>query len=87
MGPHVAHIDAFLQRVAGDEAKSDESLKNLVGLLGDLAKVYKHKVAHLLSKQVFYDAINEAMQSDDNDIKATASWAQTEVSQVTGTHF
>jgi len=73
--------------VAGDEGRSDEALKNLVGLLGDLAKVYKHKVAHLLNKQVYYDAINEAIQGEDEDIKSTATWAKAEVVQVTQVSF
>lgn len=82
MGPHVVAIAEFLMRVAGDTNKTDDVLKNLVGLMGDLAKVYKAKIATILNQQVFVAALSEGCLHEDEDIVSTAKWAHSEIIQI-----
>ena len=72
----------FLHRVAADDSITDDVLKNLVGLMGDLAKVYGAKVGQLMSNQFLVKAVHNALQCEESEVRETAQWALSELKKV-----
>lgn len=75
----MSDIIQFLRRVAVYENNSDEVVKNLVGLLGDLANVYKGKIVPHIADAAFVNLIVRTCKDDDDSMVELARWAFTEL--------
>nr|GMC85883.1 importin subunit beta-1-like [Ipomoea batatas] len=77
MLPHAPHLLQFLEVVAQDRNKYDSVTKAAAAVLGDLVDALGSNAKPLLSDRVFCNAfLGECLQSDDEQLKETATWTQ-----------
>ncbi|CAH9061420.1 unnamed protein product [Cuscuta europaea] len=77
MLPHAPHLLQFLELVAQDRNRYESVTKAAVAVLGDLVDSLGTNVKALLSDRVFCNAfLGECLQSDDEQLKETATWTQ-----------
>lgn len=66
----------FLHRSAADENRTNEVLKSCVGLLGDMGQTFGIKMQALYQMPFVPMLIQQASQSEEDDIREIAQWAQ-----------
>lgn len=83
MMPFVVHILQFIEAVFQDKERDDSVTKSAAGVLGDLADTLGNNAAPVFRNSNFYNEfLGECMGSEDNQIKETASWAQSTIQLV-----
>eukprot|EP00428_Durinskia_dybowskii_P064152 CAMPEP_0170368380 /NCGR_PEP_ID=MMETSP0117_2-20130122/7427_1 /TAXON_ID=400756 /ORGANISM="Durinskia baltica, Strain CSIRO CS-38" /LENGTH=852 /DNA_ID=CAMNT_0010623045 /DNA_START=84 /DNA_END=2642 /DNA_ORIENTATION=+ len=80
--PFVEGMVEFLHRSAADENRTNEVLKSCVGLLGDMGQTFGVKMQALYQMPFVPLLIQQASQSDEEDIREIAQWAQSMVQSV-----
>ncbi|XP_047316427.1 importin subunit beta-1-like [Impatiens glandulifera] len=77
MAPHATHILQFIEHVSKDSRRDENVTKAAVAVLGDLADALRSNVKILFKDHTFYsEFLGQCLESDDEQIKETASWTQ-----------
>ncbi|PIN26309.1 Karyopherin (importin) beta 1 [Handroanthus impetiginosus] len=77
MLPHAPHLLQFIELVAKDEQRDEGVTKAAVAVLGDLADALGSNIKTLFENCKFCTLLlRECLQSDDEQLKETATWAQ-----------
>ncbi|VFQ90988.1 unnamed protein product [Cuscuta campestris] len=77
MLPHAAHLLQFLEFVAQDRNRYESVTRAAVAVLGDVVDALGSNVKSLLSDRGFCNEfLGECLQSDDEQLKETATWTQ-----------
>ncbi|KAL5719700.1 Importin subunit beta-1 [Ranunculus cassubicifolius] len=77
MLPHSNHLFQFIEAVCRDTGRDESVTKAAVAVMGDLADTLGGHMKGLLKDRNFYgEFINECLETDDEQLKETASWAQ-----------
>lgn len=83
MMPYVVHILQFIEAVFRDKERDDSVTKSAAGVLGDLADTLGNNAAPVFRNSAFFNEfLGECMASEDNQVKETASWAQSTIQLV-----
>eukprot|EP01035_Chromulina_nebulosa_P017784 gene17784-23391_t len=72
--PQLESITAFIKQCAQDDDKSDDVLKGIVGLIGDIGKVYGVRVISFLSDRVIIKTVQESVAIEE--ISDLSRWTQ-----------
>ncbi|KAL0347508.1 UNVERIFIED_CONTAM: Importin subunit beta-1 [Sesamum calycinum] len=77
MLPHAPHLLQFLELVAKDKQRDESVTKAAVAVLGDLADALGSNIKVLVKNSSFCtEFLGECLQSDDDQLKETATWTQ-----------
>ncbi|KAF6164899.1 hypothetical protein GIB67_017102 [Kingdonia uniflora] len=77
MLPHAAHLLQFIEVVVRDKSREEGVTKAAVAVMGDLADTLGPNMKILLKDRTFYaEFLGECLESDDDQIKETATWTQ-----------
>ncbi|MCL7026827.1 hypothetical protein MKW94_006233 [Papaver nudicaule] len=83
MLPHAGHLLQFIELVFNDKNRDESVSKAAVAVLGDLADTLGPKLKVLFNDRVFYaEFLGECMESDDDQLKETATWTQGMIGRV-----
>lgn len=83
MGPHVKQLLQFTESVFRDKNRDDEVTKAAVAVIGDLADALGPHTKIFFKGCTFYvELLGECFQSDDEQLKETAIWAQGMIGRV-----
>ncbi|KAL3830191.1 hypothetical protein ACJIZ3_018993 [Penstemon smallii] len=77
MLPHAPHLLKFVELVAKDPQRDDSVTKAAVAVLGDVADALGSHIKILFKDCAFCtELLSECIQSDDEELKETATWTQ-----------
>lgn len=77
MLPHAAHLLEFLELVCKDTLRDESVTKAAVEVLGDLADALGANATTVMKDRSFCsEFLGECLQSDDEQLKETATWTQ-----------
>ncbi|KAG8374445.1 hypothetical protein BUALT_Bualt11G0132600 [Buddleja alternifolia] len=77
MLPHASHLLQFIELVAKDQQRDETVTKAAVAVLGDLADALGSNIKMLFKDCKFCtELLGECLQSDDEQLKETATWTQ-----------
>ncbi|KAK4796743.1 hypothetical protein SAY86_029069 [Trapa natans] len=77
MVPYAPHLLQFIELVCNDKQRDESVTKAAVAVMGDLADALGSNIKLLFKDRVFYiDFLGECLQSDDEQLKETATWTQ-----------
>ncbi|CAN6467332.1 unnamed protein product [Victoria cruziana] len=83
MMPYASHLLQFIEAVFQDKDRDESVTKAAVGVLGDLADTLGVSTSMLFKGSTFYiEFLGECLESEDAQLKETASWAQSAISRV-----
>lgn len=83
MVPHAAHLLQFIELVCRERQREESVTKAAVAVLGDLADALGSNVKILLKDCSFCtEFLVECLQSDDEQLKETATWTQGMIGRV-----
>ncbi|ERM97413.1 hypothetical protein AMTRI_Chr08g166390 [Amborella trichopoda] len=83
MMPYASHLLQFIEAVFQDKERDEGVTKAAVGVMGDLADTLGANTSILFRGSSFYqEFLGECMQSEDVQLKETASWAQGTINRV-----
>ncbi|XP_043723851.1 importin subunit beta-1 [Telopea speciosissima] len=83
MLPHAPHLLQFIEVVCKDQQREDGVTKAAVAVMGDLADALGPKIKILLKDRTFYgEFLGECLESDDDQLKETATWTQGMIGRV-----
>ncbi|KAF5939711.1 hypothetical protein HYC85_023970 [Camellia sinensis] len=83
MVPHAAHLLQFIELVCRERQREESVTKAAVAVLGDLADALGSNVKILLKDCSFCtEFLVECLQSDDEQLKETATWMQGMIGRV-----
>eukprot|EP00268_Persea_americana_P036497 TRINITY_DN35981_c0_g3_i4.p1 TRINITY_DN35981_c0_g3~~TRINITY_DN35981_c0_g3_i4.p1 ORF type:complete len:871 (+),score=200.80 TRINITY_DN35981_c0_g3_i4:478-3090(+) len=83
MMPFAGHLLQFIEAVFKDKQRDEGVTKAAVALMGDLADTLGSNVKTLFKDSKFYvDFLGECFESDDDQLKETASWTQGMIGRV-----
>jgi hypothetical protein len=81
--PHFDQIFAFIKK-SHETNESDDVLKGIVGLIGDMGQTFGKKVGRYLREPFIAAAIQEANgYQDDEGLQQLVRWAYSEVVKAT----
>eukprot|EP00826_Nyctotherus_ovalis_P039961 TRINITY_DN3883_c0_g2_i1.p1 TRINITY_DN3883_c0_g2~~TRINITY_DN3883_c0_g2_i1.p1 ORF type:complete len:769 (-),score=174.26 TRINITY_DN3883_c0_g2_i1:172-2478(-) len=80
MDPYIAELFRYMQSLYKDDI-SQKLLSAVVGLVGDLASLYKGRVKDLLSQIFVQRMIGMLEKVNDEECRSTASWAKAMVAK------
>ncbi|XP_078435499.1 importin subunit beta-1-like [Wolffia australiana] len=77
MIPYAGHILQFTEAVFKDKKRDDAVTKSAVAVMGDLADALGPNISSLLKDRTFHvELLGECFESDDDNLKETATWTQ-----------
>ncbi|CAA2967357.1 importin subunit beta-1-like [Olea europaea subsp. europaea] len=77
MLPHAPHLLQFIELVANDQHRDESVTKAAVAVLGDLADALGSNIKTMFKDRTFFtELLGECLQSDDEQLKETATWTQ-----------
>ncbi|XXG39802.1 hypothetical protein AAC387_Pa01g0668 [Persea americana] len=77
MMPHAGHLLQFIEAVSKDKAREEGVTKAAVAVMGDLADTLGSGLKILFNDRTFHmDFLGECFESDDDQLKETATWTQ-----------
>ncbi|XP_055812701.1 importin subunit beta-1 [Solanum dulcamara] len=77
MLPHAPHLLQFIELVAKDSPRDESVTKAAVAVLGDLADALGSSAKTIFKDPAFLEQLlGECLQSDDEQLKETATWTQ-----------
>uniref|UniRef100_A0A1D1XRF9 Importin subunit beta-1 n=1 Tax=Anthurium amnicola TaxID=1678845 RepID=A0A1D1XRF9_9ARAE len=77
MVPHAGHVLQFIETVFKDKNRDEGVTKAAVAVMGDLADALGPNISTLFKDRTFHvDLLGECFESDDDQLKETASWTQ-----------
>ncbi|KAL2541459.1 ARM repeat superfamily protein [Abeliophyllum distichum] len=77
MLPHAPHLLQFIELVAKDRHRDESVTKAAVAVLGDLADALGSNIKTMFKDRAFFtELLGECLQSDDEQLKETATWTQ-----------
>lgn len=77
MLPHAPHLLQFIDLVAKDQQRDESVTKAAVAVLGDLADALGSNIKMMIKDSAFCtELLGECLQSDDEQLKETATWTQ-----------
>uniref|UniRef100_A0A2N9F7F7 Importin subunit beta-1/Transportin-1-like TPR repeats domain-containing protein n=1 Tax=Fagus sylvatica TaxID=28930 RepID=A0A2N9F7F7_FAGSY len=83
MLPHAAHLLQFIELVFLDRERDESVTKAAVAVMGDLADALGSNTKLLFRDRAFYvEFLGECLQSDDEQLKETATWTQGMIGRV-----
>uniref|UniRef100_A0A5B7B4P7 Putative importin subunit beta-1 n=1 Tax=Davidia involucrata TaxID=16924 RepID=A0A5B7B4P7_DAVIN len=83
MLPHAPHLLQFIELVSRDRQREESVTKAAVAVLGDLADALGSNVKILFKDRAFCtEFLGECLQSDDEQLKETATWTQGMIGRV-----
>ncbi|XP_057947750.1 importin subunit beta-1 [Malania oleifera] len=83
MLPHAAHLLQFIELVSRDRQREESVTKAAVAVMGDLADALGPNMKMLFKDQTFCNEfLGECLQSDDEQLKETATWTQGMIGRV-----
>ncbi|XP_052176127.1 LOW QUALITY PROTEIN: importin subunit beta-1 [Diospyros lotus] len=83
MLPHAAHLMQFVELVCRDRQRDEAVTKAAVAVLGDLSDALGSNVKTLLKDHSFCtEFLGECLESDDEQLKETATWTQGMIGRV-----
>ncbi|KAK9289357.1 hypothetical protein L1049_007512 [Liquidambar formosana] len=83
MLPHAAHLLKFIELVFRDRQREESVTKAAVAVMGDLADTLGPNIKILLKDRAFYaEFLGECLESDDEQLKETATWTQGMIGRV-----
>ncbi|KAA8517453.1 hypothetical protein F0562_017746 [Nyssa sinensis] len=83
MLPHASHVLQFIELVSRDTEREESVTKAAVAVLGDLADALGSNVQILFKDRSFCtEFLGECLQSDDEQLKETATWTQGMIGRV-----
>ncbi|GJT96763.1 importin subunit beta-1-like protein [Tanacetum coccineum] len=83
MLPHAPHLVKFIELAIKDAQRDESVVRAAVAVLGDLADALGPHVKTLLKDLTFYsEFLGECIQSDDEQLKETATWTQGMIGRV-----
>ena len=83
MMPYAIHILQLIKAIFRNKERDDSVTKVATGVLGDLADTLGNKIAPVFRNSTFYNVfLCECMDSEDNQVKETTSWAQATIQLV-----
>ncbi|KAL6987881.1 Importin subunit beta-1 [Sarracenia purpurea var. burkii] len=83
MVPYAAHLLQFVELICRDRQREESVTKAAVAVLGDLADALGPNVKALLKDHLFCtEFLGECLQSDDEQLKETATWTQGMIGRV-----
>ncbi|OWM81683.1 importin subunit beta-1 [Punica granatum] len=83
MLPYASHLLQFIELVCNDKQRDESVTKATVAVMGDLADALGSNTKLLFRDCVFYiDFLGECLQSDDEQLKETATWTQGMIGRV-----
>ncbi|KAJ6792655.1 importin subunit beta-1-like [Iris pallida] len=82
MLPHATHLLQFVESVFRYKNR-DEAVTKAAAVMGDLADALGPNIKNLFRDCTFYiDLLGECLQSDDDQLKETATWTQGMIGRV-----
>ncbi|KAK7816619.1 importin subunit beta-1 [Quercus suber] len=83
MLPYAAHLLQFIELVFLDRQRDESVTKAAVAVMGDLADALGPNTKLLFRDRAFYiEFLGECLQSDDEQLKETATWTQGMIGRV-----
>ncbi|PON94326.1 Importin subunit beta-1s [Trema orientale] len=83
MLPYAQHLLQFIETVFRDRHRDESVTKAAVAVIGDLADALGSNTKILFRERAFYlDFLGECLQSDDEQLKETATWTQGMIGRV-----
>lgn len=83
MLPHAAHLLQFIGLVSKDKQRDESVTKAAVAVMGDLADTLGSNIKSLLKDCAFCNEfLGECLESDDEQLKVTATWTQGMIGRV-----
>lgn len=83
MLPHAPHLLQFIELVSKDRQREESVTRAAVAVLGDLADALGSNVKMLFKDPAFCtELLGECLQSDDEQLKETATWTQGMIGRV-----
>ncbi|GKV22054.1 hypothetical protein SLEP1_g31959 [Rubroshorea leprosula] len=83
MVPYAQHLLKFIELVSRDRQRDESVTKAAIAVMGDLADALGSNTKLLFKDCSFYaDFLGECLQSDDEQLKETASWTQGMIGRV-----
>ncbi|XP_071738286.1 importin subunit beta-1-like [Rutidosis leptorrhynchoides] len=83
MMPHAPHLLKFIEVVVKDPQRDESVVRSAVAVLGDLADALGSKVKTLFKELAFCsELLVECLQSEDEQLKETATWTQGMIGRV-----
>ncbi|GLT73784.1 hypothetical protein SLA2020_456190 [Shorea laevis] len=83
MVPYAQHLLKFIELVSRDSQRDESVTKAAIAVMGDLADALGSNTKLLFKDCSFYaDFLGECLQSDDEQLKETASWTQGMIGRV-----
>ncbi|KAJ6822922.1 importin subunit beta-1-like [Iris pallida] len=83
MLPYATHLLQFIESVFRDKNRDEGVTKSAVAVMGDLADSLGPNIKILFKDCTFYvDLLGECLQSDDDQLKETATWTQGMIGRV-----
>ncbi|MQL80033.1 hypothetical protein Taro_012476 [Colocasia esculenta] len=77
MMPYAGHILQFIENVFKDKNRDEAVTKSAVAVMGDLADALGPNISTLFKDRTFHmDLLGECFESDDDQLKETATWTQ-----------
>ncbi|KAH6769291.1 ARM repeat superfamily protein [Perilla frutescens var. frutescens] len=77
MLPYALHLLQFIDLVAKDQQRDESVTKAVVAVLGDLADALGSNIKMMIKDCAFCtELLGECLQSDDEQLKETATWTQ-----------
>ncbi|PON42505.1 Importin subunit beta-1s [Parasponia andersonii] len=83
MLPYAQHLLQFIETVFRDRHRDESVTKAAVAVIGDLADALGSNTKILFRERAFYlDFLGECLESDDEQLKETATWTQGMIGRV-----
>ncbi|OVA02769.1 Importin-beta [Macleaya cordata] len=83
MLPHAGHLLQFIEVVFRDKQREESVSKAAVAVMGDLADTLGPNMKILFKDKTFYaEFLGECLESDDDQLKETATWTQGMIGRV-----
>ncbi|GAV73592.1 IBN_N domain-containing protein/HEAT_EZ domain-containing protein [Cephalotus follicularis] len=83
MMPYAGHLLQFIELVSRDSPRDESVAKAAIAVMGDLADALGPNTKLLFKDSIFYvQFLGECLQSDDEQLKETAVWAQGMIGRV-----